>query len=223
MNRPLVFKRHDGKDCPGYLFEPDVGGDLPGVVVIQEWWGVDDGIKSTAARLASHGYRALVPDLYRGKVTLEAAEAAHLMNHLDFVDAATQDVRGAASHLRQGSSKVAVLGLCLGGALAILAAIHVPELDAVCSWYGLPPAEAGDPRRIRAPLQGHWAQQDPYFPPAAVDALEASLRQGGVAFEFYRYDAPHAFGHEGAPYFDRESAELAWQRSLEFLAKHCRR
>jgi len=223
MNREIVFKRPDRKDCPGHLVEPDGSSDVPGVVVIQEWWGVDDGIKSAAARLASEGYRALIPDLYRGKVTLEAAEAAHLMDGLDFADAVAQDVQGAASHLRQSNPKVAVLGQCMGGALAILAAMHVPGLDAVCCWYGLPPAEAGDPRQIRVPVQGHWALQDTYFPPAAVDALEASLRQGGVAYEFYRYDAGHAFGHEGAPCYDLASAELAWQRSLEFLARHCRR
>jgi carboxymethylenebutenolidase len=110
--------------------------------------------------------------------------------------------------------------MCMGGALSILAAIHVPEVDAVSCWYGVPPPEAGDPRSIRVPLQGHWALRDAYFPPAMVDALEASLRQGGVRYEFHRYEADHAFAHEGAPYYDRTAAELAWQRSLDFLAKH---
>jgi carboxymethylenebutenolidase len=190
-----------------------------GVVVIQEWWGLNEDIKSVAARFAASGYRVLVPDLYRGKVTLEAAEAAHLMGALDFQDATTQDVRGAARHLKERSGKVAVVGFCLGGAVSILAAIHVPEVDMVSCWYGVPPREAGDPSTIRIPLQGHFAQKDKYFPPSMVDALEASLRQGGVSYEFHRYEAEHAFGHEGAPYYDRAAAELAWQRTLAFLSR----
>jgi carboxymethylenebutenolidase len=222
MGHALSFQRPDGRECPGYYAQPAAGDDAPGVVLIQEWWGVDDFIKSAADRLAANGYRALVPDLYRGKVTLVDAEAAHLMGNLDFADAASQDVRGAASHLKLRSRKVAVLGMCMGGALSILAAIHVPELDAVSCWYGVPPPEAGDPATIRIPLQGHFAQRDPYFPPAMVDALEAKLKQGGVPHEFHRYQAEHAFGNDRSSHYDHVSAELAWQRSLDFLAKHCR-
>jgi len=222
MGETVTFKRPDGGDCAGYYARLDAGEDVPGVVVIQEWWGVDGNIKRVADRLAENGYRALVPDIYRGKVTAEAAEAAHLMGALDFKDAATQDLRGAVQYLKQSSSKVAAIGFCMGGALSILVAISVPEVDAVSCWYGVPPPEAGDPRTIRVPVQGHFALNDPYFPPAVVDGLEAKLKQGGVRHDFYRYQASHAFGNEKGNNYHHEAAELAWQRSLDFLAKHCK-
>jgi len=221
MGEHLTFKRPDGKECSGYYAKP-AADRAPGIVVIQEWWGLDDHLKAVADRLASAGYRALAPDLYRGKVTLVAAEAAHLMGSLDFRDAATQDLRGAVQYLKQSSPKVATIGFCMGGALAILTAIHVPEVDAISCWYGLPPPEAGDARRIRIPVQGHFALKDEYFPPAQVDALEARMREGRVRHEFYRYQANHAFGNETGSSYDPEAARLAWQRSLDFLAKHCK-
>jgi carboxymethylenebutenolidase len=101
--------------------------------------------------LAASGYRALVPDLYRGKVTIEAAEAEHLMAALDFRDAASQDVRGAVQCLKRSSKRVAGMGFCMGGALSILAAIHVAELDAVCCWYAFPRQRLGIPARSAYP------------------------------------------------------------------------
>ena len=222
MGETITFKRPDGGDCAGYYARLDAGEDVPGVVVIQEWWGIDGNIKRVADRLAEIGYRALVPDIYRGKVTVEAAEAAHLMGALDFKDAVTQDLRGAVQYLKQNSSKVAAIGFCMGGALSILVAIYVREVDAVSCWYGVPPPEAGDPRTIRVPVQGHFALNDPYFPPAVADGLEAKLKQGGVRHDFYRYQADHAFGNKTGDHYHHEAAELAWQRSLDFLAKHCK-
>ena len=100
MGEKIIFKRPDGKESSGYYSVPDAGEEAPGVVVIQEWWGLNDQIRAVADRLAMAGYRALVPDLYRGKVTLEVAEAEHLMSNLDFADAATQDLRGAIQYLK---------------------------------------------------------------------------------------------------------------------------
>ena len=122
----ITYKRPDGKDCSGFLVEPTAGNKAPALVVIQEWWGLNDQIKGVANRFAAAGYRALVPDLYRGKVGLDAKEAEHLMNNLNFADAATQDIRGAVLHLKQTASKAGVTGFCMGGALTILAAVQVP-------------------------------------------------------------------------------------------------
>src|SRR6266699_2245713 len=127
MGKTVSFKRPDGKSVNGYLAEPAKAEKAPGVVVIQEWWGLNDQIKGVAERLAKAGYRALVPDLYRGKVALEANEAEHLMTNLNFGDAAGQDIRGAAQYLKQSSPKVAVMGYCMGGALTILSAAFVKE------------------------------------------------------------------------------------------------
>ena len=198
MGKTISYKRPDGKSVEGYLAEP-AGGKGPGVVVIQEWWGLNDQIRGVADKLAAQGYRALVPDLYRGKSAVEAKEAEHLMTGLNFGDAAGQDVRGAVQHLTgSGSAKAAVTGFCMGGALTVLSAVNVPEADATVAWYGFPPLEYVDAAKIKAPLLGHYALQDEFFPIAKVDELEKKLRDAGVKFEFHRYKAKHAFANEEA-------------------------
>ncbi|MGG6242219.1 dienelactone hydrolase family protein [Nodosilinea sp. AN01ver1] len=220
MGQLIRFNRPDGQTCSGYYTEPAAGSSAPGVVVIQEWWGLNDQIKGVADQLTQQGYRVLVPDLYKGEVTVEAAEAEHLMNDLDFGDAATQNIRGAVQHLKADSPKVAVLGYCMGGALTVLAAVYVPEADVAVCWYGVPPEEAADTRTIAIPFQGHFALQDSFFPPEQVKALEARLKQGGVNYELYWYDAQHAFGNENNDIYDPEATKLAWARSLAFLSNH---
>ena len=228
MGKTISFKRPDGQSVAGYLAEPANGAAAPGVVVIQEWWGLNDQIKGVADMLAAAGYRALVPDLYRGKVALEANEAEHLMTNLNFGDAAGQDVRGAVKHLKaSGSAKVGVTGFCMGGALTLLSAVNVPEADACVVWYGFPPLEYVDAAKIKAPLMGHWATGDTVFPITKVDELEKKLRDAHVQFEFHRYAAKHAFANETAdaknlPYLkhDAVAAKLAWRRTMDFLASH---
>ena len=181
-----------------------------------------------ADKLAAAGYRALVPDLYRGKSALEANEAQHLMEGLNFGDAAGQDVRGAVQHLKAtGSGKAGVTGFCMGGALTLLAAVHVPESDAGVVWYGYPPLEYVDASKIRAPLLAHWATDDAAFAYANVATLEGKLRAAGVKYEFHSYDAKHAFANETAdaknlPFlkYDAALAELAWKRTMAFFATH---
>ena len=225
MGQMIGYKRPDGKSVPGYLAEPKAGASAPGMVVSQEWWGLNDQIKGVADRLAGDGYRALVPDLYRGKVTLDRKEAEHLMTGLNFSDAAGQDVRGAVQYLKAKSPKVGVTGFCMGGALTILSAVNIPEADALVCWYGYPPLEYVDPSKIRAPLMGHFAIDDVPFPIAKVDELEKKLRGAGVKFEFYRYKATHAFANETrvgknvlpTAEYSPENAKLAWQRTLAFF------
>jgi len=219
MGQNVTFKRPDGNDCSGYLASPAAGDRAPGVVVIQEWWGLNDQIKGVADKLAAAGYRALVPDLYKGKLALDAAEAKHMMTNLNFADAATQDVRGAAQHLRQSSAKVGVVGFCMGGALTVLSAMYVQEVDACSSWYGFPPDQAGDVRNIRTPLQLHFAENDQSFPPDGARALEAKLREGNVPFESYWYNAGHAFFNEKGANYNPECAKLAWERTMNFFEK----
>ena len=227
MGKTVSYKRPDGKSVNGYLAEPANPGKAPGIVVIQEWWGLNDQIRGVADKLAKAGYRALVPDLYRGKTALDAKEANHLMTGLNFGDAAGQDVRGAVQYLKQSSSKVGVTGFCMGGALTVLSAVNVPEMDAGVIWYGYPPLEYVDAKKIKAPLLGHWATQDQAFAISGVDALEKKLREANVKFEFHRYDCKHAFANETADQkkldmlkYDPKAADLAWQRTMEFLGKH---
>ena len=220
----VTFKRPDGKDCSGYYVEPVGGSRAPGLVIIQEWWGVNDQIKGVARRYAERGYRALVPDLYRGKVGLDAKEAEHLMGALNFGDAAGQDVRGAVQYLKAtGSGKVGVTGYCMGGALTLLTAVFVPEADAAAVWYGFPPLDYVDASKIKAPLLGHFAIHDAFFPIAQVDALDQKLKAAGVRYTFHRYDAQHAFGNEtmiNPPIpvkYDPTAADTAWTRTTAFF------
>ena len=228
MGQMISYKRPDGASVQGYLAESKSGGAAPAMVVIQEWWGLNAQIKGVADRLAGAGYRALVPDLYRGKVALEANEAEHLMTNLNFGDAAGQDVRGAVQHLKaSGSAKAGVTGFCMGGALTLLSAVNVPEADAAVCWYGYPPLEYIDASKIKAPLLGHFATEDVPFPIAKVDELEKKLRAAGVKFEFHRYQAKHAFANETADskklpivQYNAEAAALAWRRTMEFIDRH---
>ncbi len=230
MGGMISYARPDGKASSGYGVEPTQGSQAPGVVVIQEWWGLDDQIKGVAEKLAAQGYRALVPDLYRGKLALAANEAEHLMNGLDFADAATQDIRGAVQYLKAtGSSKAGVMGYCMGGALTLLASVFVPESDANATWYGYPPLEAIDAAKIRAPLLGHWATQDQFFAIGGVDALEQKLKAASANYAFYRYDAKHAFANEESDArklpplgYNPEAAKLAWDRTMAFFQDHLR-
>ncbi len=220
MSANTEFTRPDGKSCPGYLSEPQGPGPHPGFVLLQEWWGLNPQMCKMADRLAAEGYRVLVPDLFRGTIAADAAEANHLMTNLDFSDASGQDVQGAVARLREKSSKCGVGGFCMGGALTIFAALGVEGVDAGVCFYGIPPAEYADPGKIRIPMLYHFAQQDDWCTPALVDALEASVKKSGSAYELYRYDAHHAFMNEARPeVYDAACAAKAWERSLQFLRR----
>ena len=224
----IEYQRHDGQPVHGYLVEPADKASAPGVVVIQEWWGLDTEVKAVADRLAKAGYRALVPDLYRGKLALEAKEAEHLMGDLNFGDAAGQDIRGAVQYLKAtGSKKVAVTGFCMGGALTVLSACNIPELDAAVVWYGYPPLEYVDAKAITKPIMAHWATHDEFFALSGVEQLETKLSDAGTPYEFYRYDAKHAFANpkadsRGLPplQYNEAAANLAWDRTMEFFKKN---
>ncbi|MDR7379693.1 carboxymethylenebutenolidase [Rhodoferax ferrireducens] len=226
MGTLVNYARPDGKTVQGYLAEPSAS-NAPAIVVIQEWWGLNDQIKGVADRLAAAGFQALVPDLYRGKATVEQEEAHHLMTGLDFGDAASQDIRGALQFMKARAPKLGLTGFCMGGALTLLAA-QAPELDAAVVWYGCPPLEYIDASKIKIPLQGHWATQDEFFKIDTVAALEDKLKAADVSFEFHRYLAHHAFANEEAvgpgripaTQYDPVWAQQAWDRALRFFGKH---
>jgi carboxymethylenebutenolidase len=218
MGGMIEFARPDGGRTKGYL--TSAGNNRPGIVVIQEWWGLNDQICGVADRFARTGYNALAPDLYKGQVTTTPDEANHLMSGLDFPDATHEDLRGAAQHLQRTSGRVGVIGFCMGGALTIAALVHVREFAAGVCFYGIPPKEFADPATITAPFQGHFANRDDWCTPAAVDQLETALKAAGAAHEIFRYDAAHAFFNERSAAYDLASANQAWERTASFLAKH---
>ena len=227
MGTTVTFKRPDGNSVQGYLAEPHQAGAAPALVVIQEWWGINEQIRGVADRLAQAGYVALVPDLYRGKSTVDAEEAKHLMSGLNFGDAASQDVRGAVQFLKARGGKVGVTGFCMGGALTLLALCMAPEIDAAVIWYGCPPLEYVDAAKIKAPLLGHFGTQDQFFPIASIEQLEKKLRESGVNFELHRYLAHHAFANEcavgpgriPATQYDAVWAQQAWDRTFRFFGR----
>ena len=220
MSERIEVTRPDGGMCPAYITG---AGPQPALVLIQEWWGLNAQIKRTADRFAEAGYRTLVPDLFRGRLAGDADEAKHLMGGLDFADAAKQDIQGAVTFLLQDSARCAVAGFCMGGALAILAAVHVEGLHAGACFYGIPPKEAADPSRIRIPMIYHFADKDEWCTPTAVDSLEADLEKGGEPYELHRYAADHAFMNEARPeVYDPASAQRAWKRTLTFLEHRLR-
>ena len=218
MGTMIEYARPDGGRTKGYL--ASAGQRRPGIVVIQEWWGLNDQICGVADRFARAGYNALAPDLYKGRLTAVPDEANHLMSGLDFPDATHQDLRGAVLHLKAQSGKVAIMGFCMGGALTVAGAVHIPEAAAAICFYGIPDRNFADPAKIRIPFQGHFANQDTWCTPAAVDELEKAMKSAGLRYEIYRYDAPHAFFNERSPAYRVDCANLAWDRMSAFLKAH---
>jgi len=219
MGQKIEFARPDGGRTSGYYAE--AGKGRPSVIVIQEWWGLNDQICGVADRFARAGYNALAPDLYKGRVTQQPDEANHLMDGLDFPGATHQDIRGAAQHLAAGGGKVAVMGFCMGGALTIAASVHVPEVSAGVCFYGIPPEQLASPADIGIPFQAHFANQDDWCTPAAADALEKAMKAAGRSPEVFRYDAAHGFFNERrGDVYDAACADQAWQRMMDFLGRN---
>jgi carboxymethylenebutenolidase len=222
MGAEITFKRPDGGDAPGYLTNA-ARGDAPGVVVIQEWWGLSEQIKALADRFALAGFDALAPDLYEGVVVPyhDAERAQKEMMSLNFIEATEQNVRGAAQYLKRNGAKVGIAGFCMGGAVAIIGAAKIRELTAAVSFYGIPPEQAVKPTDVKIPLQGHFANRDDFITPKVVDDFEKALHAAGKDAEFFRYDADHAFVNEQRMVVhDRHAAELAWGRATAFLMRH---
>ncbi len=222
MGAEITFKRPDGGDAKGYLTNA-AHGDAPGVVVIQEWWGLSEQIKATCDRFALAGFDALAPDLFKGVVVPyhDTERAEKEMMSLNFIDATEQNVRGAVQYLRRNQARVGVAGFCMGGAVAVIGAAKIPELSAAVCFYGIPPGEAVRPAEVKVPLQGHFANHDDFITPKAVDDFEKALHAARKDVEFFRYDAHHAFvNEERMAVHDRHAAELAWSRATAFLRKH---
>uniref|UniRef100_A0A0D6R4Q9 Dienelactone hydrolase domain-containing protein n=1 Tax=Araucaria cunninghamii TaxID=56994 RepID=A0A0D6R4Q9_ARACU len=211
--------------------------DAPGIVVLQEWWGVDYEIKNHAANIAKmdSGYKTLIPDLYRGKVGLDAAEAQHLMDGLDW-QGAIKDISASVKWLKEnGSKKVGVTGFCMGGALSIASAVLVPEVDCVVAFYGVPSPQLADPSSVKSPVQAHFGELDNlvgFSDVTAAKALEEKLKASGVPYEVHIYPGKgHAFmnsSHEavkrkvelGFGEHDPAAVDLAWSRFQSWMKKY---
>lgn len=203
-------------EASGVLVTPDGTGKPPGVVVLQEWWGINEQIQAVAQRYAAAGFVAVVPDLYHGKLAKDADEAGALMKALDF-GKAVQEIAGAVAYLRERSNgKVAVTGYCMGGALSFASAVNIRGLAAVVPFYGLP----GDLdwSKIDAPVQAHFATHDDWATVAGAQKIKDAVK---VPMELHVYDAQHAFCNERRPeVYNPEAAKQSWDRALAFLRAH---
>ena len=211
----------------GYLATPEAGAG-PGLVVIQEWWGLVDHIKDVCDRFAAEGFSALAPDLYHGATTTEPDEAGKLMMAMD-IEQAARDMAGAVDYLAAHESVrgrgVGVIGFCMGGGLALwLATLRPDQVRAAVTFYGVIPWEAAQPHwsTLTAAVQGHYAENDSSASPEHVAALESRLKDLGVDVEMFVYPATHHgfFNDTRADAHDEDAARQAWIRTLEFLRRH---
>jgi carboxymethylenebutenolidase len=223
----MVTFKSNGGTASGYLASPSAARG-PGVLVIQEWWGLIDQVKGTADMFAREGFNALAPDFYHGKSAQigEPDAAQKLMMELN-IDQAAKDARGAAQYLaahpKTGSTKVGVIGTCMGGMLALMTGTVASEVvGAVVDCYGVPPQKKPDYARLRGtPVLGIFAGKDEWVM-NALPTLEADLKAAGVAFEKVVYpDADHAFLNEQRMDVHRpDDAKDAWPKIMSFLKKN---
>ncbi|MFT4074895.1 MAG: dienelactone hydrolase family protein [Asticcacaulis sp.] len=216
MGRMITLTRPDGGSLDAYL--SDIDKSRPCVIVIQEWWGLNDHIKSIVDRFEFEGFNALAPDLYHGRIAADADEASHMMNGLDFPGAVHEDISAALDYLKTLNPSVAVIGFCMGGALAIGASARLDGFKAAVCFYGVPPKAFADPADIKIPFQGHFGKKDDWVTPAVVADIETAMTAAGNTPEIYSYDADHAFFNKTRPeVYDAQASEQAWTRMMAFL------
>jgi carboxymethylenebutenolidase len=222
----IVSFASNGRACSGYLAVPD-SGTGPGVVVIQEWWGLVPHIESVADRLAGEGFVALAPDLYQGERTAEPDEAGKLMMQVD-IERAARDMTDAVdyltSHPAVHGQGIGVIGFCMGGGLALWLSCLAPEVKAAVPFYGVAGWPDVEPDFTKSPAAylGHYAEHDEWAGPDVAVALEERLRGLGKEATFHVYPGTqHAFFNDDRPgSHDLAAADLAWERTLAFLHRH---
>jgi carboxymethylenebutenolidase len=206
----------NGHTTQGYLATP-AAGKGPGVLVIQEWWGLVPHIKNVCDRFAAEGFSALAPDMYHGKTASEPDEAGKLFMALNIAQA-EKDLAGAAKHLASHSStsKLGVVGFCMGGQLALFAGCTQPSIGAVVDFYGVHPNVTPDYTRLSGPVLGLFAEKDAFVTPDTARAVEAAIKKAAKSVEIHIYPGvDHAFFNDENPgAYNKVAAEDAWRRTL---------
>jgi carboxymethylenebutenolidase len=222
MAGQMVSFPSNGGTAEGYLATP-ASGKGPGVIVIQEWWGLNDNIKGIADRFAREGFLALAPDLYHGKATAEPDEAGKMMMALK-MDEAAKDMAGAYDYVKKQpacTGKVGSIGFCLGGGLSLYISTLRP-VDATVIYYGALPGVQPDLSKVAGPVLGHYAQNDGWASPEAAAALKKQLKELGKSVEFHQYaGTEHAFFNDTRPEVHNAAAsKQSWERTIAFYKKH---
>lgn len=221
MTGSLVEFPANGTANKGYLAVPDSGSG-PGVIVLQEWWGLVPHIQDLCDRFAEEGFVALAPDLYHGESTTSPDDAGRLMMALES-DKTEKDLAGTVRHLLAqdavSGSKVGVIGFCMGGQLALYAASKNPEIGACADFYGIHPNVKPDFGSIGCAVLGIFAEKDEYVNPAVASELEENLKAAGVSTDFTVFPGvDHAFFNDTrADVYNAEAAGKAWSKTLSFL------
>jgi carboxymethylenebutenolidase len=204
-----------------YLSLPEHGNPpFPGVVVIHEWWGLNDHIRHWTDRLAEDGYAAIAVDLYGGKVATNGDAAMEMMHSVDQQKSIAILEEANAfleSDPRVAAPRTASLGWCMGGGWSLQLALADPKVDAVVMYYGHTEEDPAKLQAIAGPLLGIFGKQDTSIPPESVAKFDAALTAAGVKHEFFSYDAPHAFANPSTPRYDEASASDAWSHVRVFL------
>lgn len=221
MGETVSFPSNGGT-CSGYLAKP-ASGSGKGVVVIQEWWGLNDNIKGIADRFAEAGYVALAPDLYHGTLTDEPDEAGKLLMALN-IQGAENDLRGAVTYLKDMTgSPVGTVGFCMGGALSLFAACNSDgDVGACVDFYGGHPMVKYNWDNLTAPVLGIWAEHDDFVNPN-IPTYKAELEKRNIEHEFISYPGTqHAFFNDEhpEPQHSPEASKDAWEKTLAWYAKH---
>ena len=224
-----VSYKSGAENVSGLIVTPEGQGPFPAVVVIHEWWGLDEWVKDQARALAREGYVALAVDLYRGKVTAKQEEAHQLMSGMP-EDRAMRDLKAAFAHLKSRKdvrgNRVGVIGWCMGGKYALKLATEEPSLAAVAAYYGAPPTDAAAIARIKAPVLGNFGAEDTGPSPEQVKAFEAAMKKAGKSVDVKLYPgAGHAFANVGNPWkgYREDAARDAWSRVVAFFERHLKR
>jgi len=210
-------------DGDAYLSLPEGSGPHPAILVIHEWWGLNDHIRHWADRLAEAGYTALAVDLYGGETASTPDEAMALMQAVD-EEEALATMRAGHEYLAAevGATKRGVIGWCFGGGMSLKAALSLEGLDAAVMYYGRTTEDSEELRQIEAPLLGIFANQDTSITPANVDAFDEALDVAEVSHTIHRYDANHAFANPSSARYDHENAADAWAKVQTFFAANLR-
>jgi carboxymethylenebutenolidase len=212
----------NGTTTAGYLATP-AAGKGPGVLVIQEWWGLVRHIKNVADRFAADGFTALAPDLYHGQTASEPDGAQKLFMALNIAQA-EKDLRGAATFLAGHSStaKLGVVGFCMGGQLALFAATLNSSIGACVDFYGVHPSVKPDYSKLSGPVLGLFAEKDAYVTPQVARDLDAAIKKAGKRSEIHIYPGvDHAFFNDERPdVYDKAAADDAWRRTVAVFRQH---
>jgi carboxymethylenebutenolidase len=218
MGKMVQFPSNGG-NTSGYLATPS-SGKGPGVLVIQEWWGLVDHIKRVCDHFAAEGFAALAPDMYHGKTATEPDEAGKLFMALNIAQA-EKDLRGAAKVLAEHSStpKIGVVGFCMGGQLALFGATLNSNVGACVNFYGVHPNVKPDYGKLSGPVLGLFAEKDGFVTPQTARDLDAAIKKAGKQSEIHIYpNVDHAFfNDDNKAAYNKPAAEDAWKRTLGFF------